>query len=70
MGSVVPGWSSGRHPKLLVYSARVRGYDRAMTLLVDSGASQNFASLAALKESPQTWRELTQSGQREGSVVL
>ena len=69
MGSVVPGWSSGRHPKLLVFSARVRGYDRAMALLVDSGASQNFASLAALKESPQTWRELTQSGRREGSVV-
>ncbi len=40
-----------------------------MALLVDSGASQNFASLAALKESPQTWRELSQSGKRERSVV-
>ena len=69
MGSVVPGWSGERHPKLLVYSARVRGYDRAMALLVDSGASQNFASLAALKESPQTWRELARGGQRDGTVV-
>ena len=50
MGSIVPEVSKGRTSTLLVYSARVRGYDQVMSLLVNSGASKNFVKLAALKK--------------------
>ena len=54
---------------MLVYSARVRGYDQVMNLLVDSGASQNFANLAALKKSPTIYEVLCRDGKREEATV-
>ena len=50
MGSVVPDVPKGQTSSLLVYSSRERGYDQVMTLLGDSGASQNLVKLAALKK--------------------
>lgn len=69
MGSLVPGAPSERASNLLVCSAKVKGYDRVMTLLVDSGASQNFVSLAALERSPRTWKSLRECGRRERTTV-
>ena len=69
MGSLVPGAPSERASNLLVCSAKVKGYDRVMTLLVDSGASQNFVSLAALEQSPRTWKSLRECGRRERTTV-
>ena len=40
-----------------------------MTLLVDSGASQNFANLAALKKSPTIYEVLCRDGKREEATV-
>ena len=40
-----------------------------MTLLVDSGASQNFVKLAALKKSPQSYVALCQDGKRAEATV-
>ena len=40
-----------------------------MTLLVDSGASQNFVKLAALKKSPSSYKSLCQDGKREEATV-
>ena len=69
MGSIVfqaPNkWSSN----MLVYSARVRGYDQVMTLLVDSGASQNFANFEALKKIPTIYEALCQDGKRRKATV-
>ena len=39
--------------EILVYSASVKGYEKTMTLLVDSGASQNYVSKSALMRSPK-----------------
>ncbi|CAI5703334.1 unnamed protein product [Peronospora effusa] len=69
MGSIVPEVPKGRTSTLLVYSARVRGYDQVMTLLVDSGASQNFVKLAALKKRPACYESLCQDGKREEAIV-
>lgn len=69
MGSIVPEKSIDRSSLMPVYSARVRGYDQVMTLLVDSGASQNFVKLAALKKSPQSWESLCQEGERQEALV-
>ena len=69
MGSIVPEVPKGRTSTLLVYSARVRGYDQVMTLLVDSGASQNFVKLAALKRRPASYESLCQDGKREEAIV-
>ncbi|CAH0489870.1 unnamed protein product [Peronospora farinosa] len=41
----------------------------AMTLLVDSGASQNFVKLAALNKSPASYELLCQDGKREEAIV-
>ena len=69
MCSIVPAvpdkWSSN----MLVYSARVRGYDQVMNLLVDSGASQHFANLAALKKSPTIYEALCRDCKREEATV-
>ena len=51
------------------YSARVRGYDQVMTLLVDSGASRNFANLAALEKSPTIYEALCRDGKCEEATV-
>ena len=40
-----------------------------MTLLVDSGASQNFVKLAALKRRPASYESLCQDGKREEANV-
>ena len=40
-----------------------------MTLLVDSGPSQNFVKLAALKKSPASYESLCQDGKREEATV-
>ncbi|CAI5710086.1 unnamed protein product [Peronospora effusa] len=69
MGSIVPEVPKGRNSTLLVYSARVRGYDQVMTLLVDSGASQKFVKLAVLKKSPASYESLCQDGKREEAIV-
>ena len=69
MGSIVPEVPKGRTSNLLVYSARVRGYDQVMTLLVDSGASQNFVKLAALRKSPSSYESLCRDGKREEVTV-
>ncbi|CAI5706517.1 unnamed protein product [Peronospora effusa] len=69
MGSIVPEVPKGRTSTLLVYSTRVRGYDQVMTLLVDSGASQNFVKLAALKRRPASYELLCQDGKREEAIV-
>ena len=70
MGSAVPEGPNERPSnELLVFSARVRGYDQAMTLLVDSGASQNFANGTVLKKNPAKWKELVRSGKRQQMAV-
>ena len=69
MGSIVPEELIDRSSPMLVYSARVRGYDQVMTLLVNSGASQNFVKLAAFKKSPQSWESLCQEGERQEAFV-
>ena len=69
MGSLVPEVSSDRSSSLLVYSARVKGYELSMSLLVDSGASQNFVSLAALEKSPSSWKLLRESGRKQKTTV-
>jgi len=70
MGSIVPEGPSDRPSvELLVCSARVRGYNQAMALLVDSGASRNFVKSAALKQSPALWKELVRTGKREDVTV-
>ena len=69
MGSIVPEVSKFRTSTLLVYSAHVRGYDQVMTLLVDSGASQNFVKLAALRKRPAMFESLCQDGKREEATV-
>ena len=40
-----------------------------MTLLVDSGASQNFVKLAALRKRPAMFESLCQDGKREEATV-
>ncbi|CAI5739632.1 unnamed protein product [Peronospora farinosa] len=69
MVSIVPEVPKGRTSTLLVYSARVRGYDQVMTLLVVSDASQNFVKLAALKKRPTSYESLCQDGKREEAIV-
>ena len=54
---------------MLVYIARVRGYDHVITPLVDSGASQNVANLAALKKSSTIYGALCRDGKREEASV-
>ena len=58
MGSIVPEVSRFRTSILLVYSARVRGYDQVMILVVGSGASQNFVKLVALSKKPAMFEPL------------
>ncbi|TYZ58233.1 hypothetical protein PybrP1_006424 [[Pythium] brassicae (nom. inval.)] len=54
---------------MLVYSASVKVYEKPMALLVDSGASQNFVSKAALRKSLSQWDPLTREGKRENMLV-
>ena len=69
MGNIVPEVSIFRTLTLLGDSARVRGYDQVMTLLVDSGASQNFVKLAALRKRPAMFESLCRDGKREEATV-
>ncbi|CAI5701232.1 unnamed protein product [Peronospora effusa] len=69
MGSIVLEVPKGQTSTLLVYSARVRGYDQVMTVLVDSGASQNFVTLAALKKRPAGYESLCQDDKQEEAIV-
>ncbi|KAF1315165.1 Pol protein, partial [Globisporangium splendens] len=70
MGSLVPGALGNKAPsEMLVYSADVKGYEKKMTVLVDCGASQNFVSKAALKQSLQAYERLVHSGKREKMIV-
>ncbi|KAF1315298.1 Pol protein, partial [Globisporangium splendens] len=70
MGSLVPGALGNKAPsEMLVYSADVKGYGKKMTVLVDCGASQNFVSKAALKQSLQAYERLVHSGKREKMIV-
>ncbi|KAF1333990.1 reverse transcriptase, partial [Globisporangium splendens] len=70
MGSLVPGALGNKAPsEMLVYSADVKGYEKKMTVLVDCGASQNFVSKAALKQSLQAYDRLVHSGKREKMIV-
>ena len=63
IGSIVPEVPNKCSSNMLVDSARVRSYEQVMTLLVDSGASQNFANLAALKKSPTIYEALRRDSQ-------
>ncbi|KAF1319763.1 Pol protein, partial [Globisporangium splendens] len=70
MGSLVPGALGNKAPsEMLVYSADVKGYKKKMTVLVDCGASQNFVSKSALKQSLQAYERLVHSGKREKMIV-
>jgi hypothetical protein len=47
MGSIVPPSHQGKglnEPRLLVFDASVKGVVRPVKVLIDSGASENFAS--------------------------
>ncbi|KAF1326783.1 Pol protein, partial [Globisporangium splendens] len=69
MGSLVPGALDNKAPsEMLVCSADVKGYGKKMTVLVDCGASQNFVSKAALKQSLQAYERLVHSGKREKMI--
>ena len=65
MGSIVLEIPNKRSSNVLFYSARVRGYGQVMTFLVDSGASQKFSNLAALKKSPTIYEALCREIKRE-----
>jgi hypothetical protein len=54
---------------MLVYSADVKGYKKKMTVLVDCGASQNFVSKSALKQSLQAYEQLVHNGKHEKMAV-
>jgi len=54
---------------MLVFSSFVKGYEKEMSLLVDSGASQNFVLRAALQKSLPQWDRLYCEGKRETMVV-
>lgn len=54
---------------MLVYSADVKSYEKKMTVLVDCGASQNFVSKSALKQSLQAYERLVHNDKREKMVV-
>ncbi|KAF1313356.1 Pol protein, partial [Globisporangium splendens] len=70
MGSLVPGALDNKAPsEMLVYSADVKGYEKKMTVLVDCGASQNFVSKSALKQSLQAYERLVHTGKREKMIV-
>ncbi|KAF1318427.1 Gag protein, partial [Globisporangium splendens] len=70
MGSLVPGALGNKAPsEMLVYIADVKGYEKKMTVLVDCGASQNFVSKSALKQSLQAYERLVHSGKREKMIV-
>ena len=69
MGSIVPEVSNFWTPTLLVYSARVRGYDQVETLQVDSGELKTFVILAALRKRPAMFDSLCQDGKREEATV-
>ena len=70
MGSLVPrGLGNKPQNEMLVFSSLVKGYEKEMSLLVDSGASQNFVSKAALLRSLPQWDRLTREGKRENMVV-
>ncbi|KAF1314505.1 Pol protein, partial [Globisporangium splendens] len=70
MGSLVPGALGNKAPsEMLVYSADVKGYEKKMTVLVDCGASQNFVSKSALKQSLQAYERLVHTGKREKMIV-
>ncbi|KAF1316891.1 Pol protein, partial [Globisporangium splendens] len=70
MGSLVPGALGNKAPsEMLVYSADVKGYKKKMTVLVDCGASQNFVSKSALKQSLQAYERLVHTGKREKMIV-
>ena len=68
VGSIVPGGLKGPH-ELLVFSASVEGYENEMSLLIDSGASQNFVSRAALASKPHRLDRLVRIGKRENVLV-
>ncbi|KAF1323424.1 Pol protein, partial [Globisporangium splendens] len=69
MGSLVPGALGNKAPsEMLVYSADVKGYEKKMTVLVDCGASQNFVSKSALKQSLQAYERLVHTGKREKMI--
>uniref|UniRef100_K3XCR6 Uncharacterized protein n=1 Tax=Globisporangium ultimum (strain ATCC 200006 / CBS 805.95 / DAOM BR144) TaxID=431595 RepID=K3XCR6_GLOUD len=53
---------------MLVYSADVKSYEKKMTVLVDCGASQNFVSKSALKQSLQAYERLVHNDKREKMV--
>ena len=69
MGSIVPEIPHEWYLIMLVYSTRVRGYDQVMTLLVDSGASQNVSNFAASKKGPTIYEALCRYGKREEATV-
>ncbi|KAF1318369.1 Pol protein, partial [Globisporangium splendens] len=70
MGSLVPGALGNKAPsEMLVYSADVKGCEKKMTVLVDCGASQNFVSKSALKQSLQAYERLVHTGKREKMIV-
>ena len=54
---------------MLAYSAGVRGYDQVMTILVDLGAQQNSANLAALNKSLTIYEALCLDGKCEEAIV-
>ena len=69
MGIIVPEVPNKWFSHMLVYVARVRGYEQVMTPLVDSGASQNFENLPALKKSPTIYEARCRDGMREEVTV-
>ena len=65
MGSIVSEVPKGWTSTLLVYSARERGYDQLMTLLVESGASHFFCETLGSKNNPASYESLCQDVKRE-----
>jgi hypothetical protein len=64
MGSLVPertgsGAARSLQSDLLVFDTKVKGFDRALRVLIDSGASENFCRLATVKEKPEVWSSVT-----------
>ena len=58
MGNIVPETSpleASSRSGLLAFDAKVSGFDKPLRLLVDSGASENFASRATLSRNAELY---------------
>ena len=68
MGSLVlelSGLGAARSLKseLLVFDTKVKGFDRTLRVLIDSGASENFCRLATVRQCAAAWSSVIRSGE-------